>query len=353
MEFSANQIAEFLKGRVEGDGEVKVSDVAKIEDGKSGTLAFLANPKYTPHIYNTNSSAVLVNNDFKPEKDVTATLIYVDNAYEAFATLLEMVAESMYEVKMGIEQPSHIHESCKYEEGLYVGAFAYIGKNVTLGKNVKIYPQVYVGDNVTIGDNTILYAGAKVYHDCILGKHVTIHSGAIIGSDGFGFAPTDTANYKKIPQIGNAILEDYVEVGGNTTVDRATMGSTILRKGVKLDNLIQIAHNVEVGESTVMAAQSGIAGSSKVGRNCMVGGQVAITGHITVADDVKLAGKSGVSGNIRKVGAIQMGAPSFDIRDFNKSYVYFRKLPLLNDKISALEKELAELKKTTLKNTLS
>jgi len=344
MEFSANQIAAFLEGKVEGDGEIKVSDVSKIEDGKPGTLTFLANPKYTHFIYSTESSVVIVNNDFKAEKEISATLVYVKNAYEAFATLLELVAESIFEAKNGIEQPTFIHDTCKYGEGVYIGAFAYIGKNVQLGKNVKIYPQVYVGDNVIIGDNTILYAGAKVYHNCILGKFVTIHSGAVIGSDGFGFAPTDTANYKKIPQIGNAILEDFVEVGANTTIDRATMGSTILRKGVKLDNLIQIAHNVEVGESTVMAAQSGIAGSTKVGKNCMVGGQVAITGHITVADDVKLAGKSGVSGNIKTPGDIQMGAPSFNIRDFNKSYVYFRKLPLIDDRVRLLEKELAALK---------
>jgi len=344
MEFSANQIAAFLGGKVEGDGEVKVSDVSKIEDGKAGTLTFLANPKYTHFIYTTESSVVIVNNDFKAEKAITATLVYVKNAYEAFATLLELVAESMFEAKNGIEQPSYVHESCKYGEGIYIGAFAYIGKNVKLGKNVKIYPQVYIGDNVTIGDNTILYAGVKVYHNCTLGKFVTIHSGAVVGSDGFGFAPTDTANYKKIPQIGNAILEDFVEVGANTTIDRATMGSTILRKGVKLDNLIQIAHNVEVGESTVMAAQSGIAGSTKVGKNCMVGGQVAITGHITVPDDVKIAGKSGVSGNIKTVGDIQMGAPSFNIREFNKSYVYFRKLPAIDDRVRLLEKEIAALK---------
>jgi UDP-3-O-[3-hydroxymyristoyl] glucosamine N-acyltransferase len=344
MEFSANQIAGFLEGRVEGNGEIKVNNVSKIEDGKPGTLAFLGNPKYTHYIYTTQSSVVLVNNDFKPEKAITATLIYVKNAYEAFATLLELVSESMYEIKKGIEQPCFIHDSSKYGEGIYVGAFAYVGKNVRIGTNVKIYPQVYIGDNVVIGDNTILYAGAKVYHDCKLGNNVTIHSGAVVGSDGFGFAPTDMANYKKIPQIGNAILEDFVEVGANTTIDRATMGSTILRKGVKLDNLIQIAHNVEVGESTVMAAQSGIAGSTKVGKNCMVGGQVAITGHITVADDVKLAGQAGVSGNIKTAGDIQMGSPSFNIRDFNKSYIYFRKLPSIDDRIRLLEKELAELK---------
>jgi UDP-3-O-[3-hydroxymyristoyl] glucosamine N-acyltransferase len=330
---------------VEGDGEVKVSNVAKIEEGKAGTLAFLANPKYTHHIYTTESSAVLVNNNFKAEKEVVATLIYVADAYQAFASLLELVAESMFEPKMGIEQPSFINESSTYGENIYVGAFAYIGKDVKMGNNVKIYPQVYIGDNVSIGDDTVIYAGAKVYHSCVLGKNVTIHSGAVIGADGFGFAPTDTSNYKKIPQIGNVVLEDFVEIGSNTTVDRATMGSTVLRKGVKLDNLIQIGHNVEVGENTVMAAQSGIAGSTKIGKNCMFGGQAAITGHIQIADEVKLAAKSGVGKSIKEVGDIQMGAPSFNIKDFHKSYVYFRKLPQVDDRVRKLEKELEELKK--------
>lgn len=343
MEFTANKIAEFLKGRVEGDSEVTVDDIAKIEDANPGSLAFLANPKYTSHIYTTKASVVLVNNDFKAEKEISSTLIYVADAYQAFASLLEMVADAMFEVKTGIEQPSFIHESCEYGDGLYVGAFAYIGEDVTIGENVKIYPQAYIGDNVTIDDNTTIYAGAKVYHACELGNNVTIHSGAVIGADGFGFAPTDTDNYKKIPQIGNVILEDYVEIGSNTTVDRATMGSTIIKKGVKLDNLIQIGHNVEVGDNTVIAAQSGIAGSSKVGKNCMIAGQVAISGHLNIADEVKLGGQTGVGKNIKK-GDIQMGSPAFDIRDYQKSSVYFRKLPQINDRVSQLEKELKELK---------
>lgn len=343
MEFTANQIAEFLNGKVEGDGEIKVSDIAKIEDGKPGTIAFLANPKYTSYIYSTLSSVILVNKDFKAEKKISSTLIYVTDAYQAFASLLELVAEAMFEVKTGIEQPSFIHDSCKYGEGIYVGAFAYIGEDVTIGKNVKIYPQVYIGDNVTIDDNTTIFAGAKIYHTCVLGKNVTIHSGAVIGADGFGYAPTDTANYKKIPQIGNVILEDFVEVGSNTTVDRATMGSTIVRKGAKLDNLIQIGHNVEIGESTVMAAQTGIAGSTKIGNNCMFGGQVGIGGHIKIDNEVKLGAQTGVGKNIRK-GEIQMGSPAFDIRDYQKSSVYFRKLPQINDRITELEKALKELK---------
>lgn len=345
MEFTANQIAEFLKGRVEGDGEIKVSDIAKIEEGKPGTITFLANPKYTSYIYNTQSSVILVNNDFKAEKKISSTLVYVADAYQAFASLLELVAEAMFEEKTGIEQPSFIHESCKYGENIYVGAFAYIGEDVTIGKNVKIYPQVYIGDNVTIDDNTTIYAGAKVYHNCVLGKNITIHSGTVIGADGFGFAPTDTNNYKKIPQIGNVILEDFVEIGSNTTVDRATMGSTIIRKGVKLDNLIQIAHNVEIGENTVIAAQTGIAGSTQIGKNCMFGGQVAINGHIKITDEVKLTARAGVANNLRKVGEIQMGAPSFNITDYQKSYVYFRRLPQINNRVTQLEKELDELKK--------
>lgn len=345
MEFSANQIAGFLKGRVEGDGEVKVSNVAKIEEGKPGTLAFLANPKYTSHIYNTKASIVLVNETFKAEKVIAATLIYVKDAYQAFASLLELVAEAMFEPKVGIEQPSYIHESAQLGNQVYVGAFAYIGKNVKIGNNVKIYPQVYIGDNVILDDDVTIFSGAKIYHDCKIGKYVNIHSGAVIGADGFGFAPTDTANYKKIPQIGNVIVEDYVEVGSNTTIDRATMGSTIIRKGAKLDNLIQIGHNVEIGESTVMAAQSGVAGSTKIGKNNMMGGQVGIAGHLQIADDVKYAAKAGVSGNIKESGKIVMGAPAFDISDFRKSFVYYRKLPQIDDRIRKLEKELADLKK--------
>jgi UDP-3-O-[3-hydroxymyristoyl] glucosamine N-acyltransferase len=350
MEFTAAKIAEFLNGKIIGDENVTVNDIAKIEEGKKGSLSFLANEKYKPYIYSTLSSVVLVNNDFEADKEISSTLIYVDDAYQAFASLLELVAEAMFETKTGIEQPVSISTSCKYGKDVYIGAFSYIGENVEIGDNVKIYPQVYIGDNVVINDNVTIYAGAKVYHSCILGKNVTIHSGAVIGADGFGFAPTDTSNYKKIPQIGNVILEDYVEVGSNTTVDRATMGSTIIRKGVKLDNLIQIGHNVEIGENTVMAAQTGVAGSTKIGKNCMFGGQVGVAGHMEVADDVKLAAQTGVGGSIKTKGDIQMGTPAFNMRNFQKSYIYFRKLPQFTDKISKLEKELKELKDELNKN---
>jgi len=345
MEFTANQIAAFLQGKVEGDGEVKVSNVSKIEEGTPGTLSFLANAKYTSYLYSTGASIVLVNHGFVPEKKVNSTLIFVDDAYQAFASLLELVASTLFEQKSGIEQPSFIDPTAIVGENVYVGAFAYIGKNAKLGKNVKVYPQVYIGDNVTIGDEVTLYAGSRIYQGCQLGSFVTIHSGAVIGADGFGFAPTDTANYKKIPQIGNVILEDYVEIGSNTTVDRATMGSTIIRKGVKLDNLIQIGHNVEIGENTVMAAQSGIAGSTKVGKNCMMGGQVGLAGHITIADEVKFAAKSGVSGNIKEKGKIMMGAPAFDVVEYRKAYIHFRNLGKFDQKLRELKKELSELKK--------
>lgn len=345
MEFSANQIAGFLKGRVEGDGEVKVSNVSKIEEGTKGTLSFLANPKYTHYIYQTQASVVLVNQSFKAEKAVNTTLIYVEDAYQAFASLLELVAETMFEEKTGIEQPSHIHETASYGNNVYVGAFAYVGKNVKIGNNVKIYPQVYIGDNVTIGNDTILFAGAKIYHDCLLGSHVTLHAGTVIGADGFGFAPTDTANYKKIPQIGNVILEDYVEIGANSTIDRATMGSTIIRKGVKLDNMVHIAHNVEVGENTVMAAQCGVAGSAKIGADCMFGGQVGLAPHITIAKGTKLGAKSGVNSNIKKEGATMIGVPVQDYSEWAKSYVHFRNFPKLVTRINTLEKELEELKR--------
>lgn len=344
MEFTANQIAEFLQGKVEGNGEVKVNNVAKIEEGTEGTLAFLANPKYTPHIYETSASIVLVNETFKPEKDIKSTLIYVADAYQSFASLLELVAEAMFEKKTGIEEPSFLHESVKRENDLYLGAFAYVGKNVKLGKNVKIYPQVYIGDNVTIGDNSTIYSGAKIYHDCQLGKFVTIHAGSVIGADGFGFAPTNTTNYKKIPQIGNVIIEDYVEIGANTCIDRATMGSTIIRKGVKLDNLIQVGHNVEIDENTVMAAQAGIAGSTKIGKNCMFGGQVGISGHISIADGTKAAAMAGIGSSIRKENQTVMGAPAYDLNDFKKNYMAQRRLPTILQKVNEMEKELAELK---------
>ena len=345
LEFSANQIAQFLNGKVVGNGDVKLKTVAKIEEGHAGALSFLANPKYTPYIYTTESSAVLVNHSFQPDKPISATLIYVEDAYQAFAALLDMVAEAMTVKKTGIEQPSFVDETAKYGEDVYIGAFAYIGKNVRLGKNVKIYPQSYIGDNVVIGDNSTINPGVTIYFNCQLGQSVTIHSGSIIGADGFGFAPSAANNYKKIPQIGNVILEDYVEIGANCTIDRATMGSTYIRKGVKLDNMVHIAHNVEIGENTVIAAQCAVAGSSKVGRDCMFGGQVGVAPHITLASGLKLAAQSGVNSSVTQENATMAGAPVQLYTDWLKSNVHFRNMSKLVKQLNTLEKEVEQLKK--------
>lgn len=344
MEFSAQNIAELLKGTVEGDSNVMVNNVSKIEEGKPGTLSFLANPKYTNYIYDTEASIVIVNNDFKAEKAIKATLIRVENAYKSFATLLEFYNSQRHH-KSGIDENTYIDETATYGDHLYLGAFSYIGKHVKIGNNVKIHPQCFIGDNVTIKDNVTLYPGVKIYHDCIIGNHCTIHGGAVIGSDGFGFAPSSANDYQKVPQVGNVILEDHVELGSNMTVDRATMGSTIIRKGVKLDNLNHVAHNVEIGENTVMAAQSGIAGSTKVGKNCMFGGQVGIAPHLTIADGVKAAAQSGIAGNVKKEDSVIMGAPAFDIVPYRKAYIVFSKLPDMRKQIFEMEKQIAELKK--------
>ncbi len=343
MKFTAQTIASFLKGEVIGNPNVEVWDVSKIEEGKPGTLTFLANPKYTRYIYETNASIVLVNKDFVPEKEIKATLIKVDDAYQSLARLLELVQQSKPQ-KSGIEKNSYISESAKVGNDVYIGAFAYISENVTIGNGVKIYPQVYIGDNVVIGDNTILYPGVKIYADCRVGKECVIHAGAVIGADGFGFAPNSENNYKKVPQIGNVIIEDYVEIGANTCIDRATMGSTIVRKGVKLDNLIQIAHNVEVGENTVMAAQVGIAGSTKIGRDCMFGGQVGVAGHLTVANGVKLGAQCGVNSSINEENATLIGSPAMDYKDFMKCFVLFRNFTKIHQQIGTLEKEMKEVK---------
>jgi len=338
MEFTANQIAQYLKGDILGDENVKVHTVSKIEEAGPGSLTFLANPAYTPYIYTTKASIVLVNRDFRPEKPIESTLIKVDNAYNALASLLNLYQQSQPQ-KMGVSDKAYISDGVSKGNNIYVGEFAVIGNNVTLGDNVKIYPQCYIGDNVTIGDNSILYAGVKVYENCRIGKDCTIHSGSVIGADGFGFAPQSDNNYMKIAQIGNVILEDHVEIGANTTIDRATMGSTIIKKGVKLDNLIQVAHNVVVGENTVMAAQSGIAGSSKVGKNCMIGGQVGISGHITVGDGVKIAAQSGVSSRVGE-NKIIMGSPAFDHDKYVRTYIHFRNLEKLVKRVDELEKQL-------------
>lgn len=342
MEFTAQQIAEFIEGEIVGDGKVKLNKVSKIEEGEEGALSFLANPKYTKHIYTSKASAVIVNQDFCPEKEVQPVLIKVKDAYTAFASLLEMVHQFNYDEE-GIDETAKIDDSCKLGEELYIGHNVYIGKNCVIGNNVRIYPGCFIGKNVSIGNDTTLWPGVKIYNDCKIGENCIFHGGVIIGSDGFGFAP-DSENYKKIPQIGNVIIEDRVEIGSNTTIDRATMGSTYIRKGVKLDNLIQVAHNVDIGENTVIAAQTGISGSTKIGKNCMIGGQVGIVGHIEIADEVKIAAQSGVGKSIKKKGAIVQGSPSYDIKDYQKSYVLYKKLPDLYKKISTLEQELKEVK---------
>ncbi len=346
MEFTARQIGDLLKGKVEGNESASVSRLSKIEEGENGSLSFLSNPKYIPYIYTTNASIVIVNNDFIAEQPVKATLIRVENAYQSFVQLLE-IYNNIQRDKKGIEQPSFISPSATLGENCYVGAFAYIGNNVKIGKNVKIYPQVYIGDNVTVGDNTSFFAGVKVYSDCVIGSDCTFHTGTVIGADGFGFMPNSSNEYKKVSQIGNVIVEDHVEIGANTTIDRATLGSTFIRKGVKLDNLIQIAHNVDIGENTVIAAQTGIAGSTKIGKDCMIGGQVGIVGHITIADKVKIAAQSGVGTSIANQGEIVQGSPSFQISDYKRSYVVFRKLPALEKRIQELEQTIAELRQIT------
>ncbi|MGQ0829307.1 MAG: UDP-3-O-(3-hydroxymyristoyl)glucosamine N-acyltransferase [Bacteroidota bacterium] len=341
MEFTAQQIAALLNGNVVGDGNVKISSLSKIEEGKPGSISFLSNPQYTPYIYETDASVVILNHTVNLEKSVkpTCTLIRVEDAYGSFARLLEMYYD-LTQNKKGIEQPSFISASSKYGKDCYIGAFAYIGENVKIGNNVKIYPHCFIGDNVTIGDNSCLFSGVKVYYDCVIGNHCTIHASSVVGSDGFGFAPNSENSYKKIPQIGNVIIEDHVEIGSNTSIDRATMGSTIIRKGAKLDNLVQIAHNVEIGENTVLAGGSFVAGSSKLGKNVMMGGQAGVVGHVKVANGVKIAGQSGVASTIEKEGLIVQGSPAFAVGDYQRSYVLFRSLQKLDARIREIERSL-------------
>ena len=338
MKFTARQIADVIQGRIEGDPEVTVSRLSKIEEGEPGTISFLANPKYTHYIYSTGASVVIVNDSFRPEHPLDCTLIRVEDAYSAFARLLE-VYNQIKSDKRGISPHASIAASTTIGEGAYVGEFSCIGENVKIGANVRIHPQVFIGDNAVIGDNTTLHPGVRVYSDIIIGNNCTVHSGVVIGSDGFGFAPQSDNNYKKIAQIGNVIIEDDVEIGANTTIDRATLGSTIIRRGVKLDNLIQIAHNVEIGENTVIAAQTGISGSTKIGRNCMIAGQVGITGHLVIGNEVKIGAQSGISTNL-KDGTTVLGSPAFDIVKYRKSYVLFRNLPGIADRLNELERKI-------------
>lgn len=344
MQFTAFQVAAIIGGEVTGNPEVKVDKVAKIEEAGEGALSFIANPKYEEYLYSTHASVIIINESFKPETEVKATLIKVKDAYSSFAKLLEKYNEIMSGAgKKGIEQPSFISASATVGKDVYVGALSYIGENVKLADNVKIYPGCYIGDNVTIGEGTMLFAGVKLYNATQIGSNVVLHSGAVIGGDGFGFAPQADGTYKKVPQIGNVVVEDNVEVGANTTIDRATMGSTVIKKGVKLDNLIQIAHNVEIGENTVIAAQAGISGSTKIGRNCVIGGQVGIVGHIQIADGTKINAQSGVSKSVSKPNTALTGSPAYDYKSSLKSQAIFRNLPELQQRLIELQETISVL----------
>jgi UDP-3-O-[3-hydroxymyristoyl] glucosamine N-acyltransferase len=342
MKFTAEQIAGILEGEIVGDPNIEVSRLSKIEEGTEGSLTFLSNPKYINYIYTTKASVTIVNDTFVPESPITTTLIKVADAYKAFSKLLEFYNQVKLN-KTGIETPSFLATTAKYGDNLYLGSFSYVGENVVLGDNVKIYPGSFIGDNVTIGNNVIVFAGAKIYSETIIGNNCTIHSGTIIGADGFGYAPNEDGTYNKIPQIGNVIIEDNVDVGANSTIDRATLGSTVIRAGVKLDNQIQIAHNVEIGRNTVIAAQSGIAGSTKIGENCMIGGQVGIVGHLTIGNNVRIQAQSGVGRNIKDNEVLQ-GSPTFGYSDYSKSYVHFKNLPKLVKEIEELKKQILNQK---------
>ncbi len=336
MKFTATQIAGILNGEVEGDADVEVSKLAKIEEGSEGSLTFLANPKYTHFIYTTEASVTIVDKDFVAENEISTTLIRVEDAYKAFSQLLEYYNQVKMN-KSGIEQPVFISESSQMGDNLYLGAFSYIGEKVHIGNNVKIYPNVYIGDNVKIGNDVVVFAGAKIYSETVIGNNCVIHSGVIVGADGFGFTPNEQGEYSKVPQTGNVIIEDNVDVGAGTTIDRATLGSTVIRRGVKLDNQIQIAHNVEIGENTVIAAQTGIAGSTKIGKNCMIGGQVGIVGHLVIGNNVRIQAQSGIGRNVKDDEVLQ-GSPALKYGDYNKSYVHFKNLPKIIERFNTFEK---------------
>jgi UDP-3-O-[3-hydroxymyristoyl] glucosamine N-acyltransferase len=343
MQFTAQQIALLVSGTIEGNPDTAVTSFAKIEEAAAGQLSFLANPKYNDYLYTTKASLIIVNESLQLEKSITATLVRVKDAYTAFATLLTTYQNLKAQQRKGIETPSHIANSATMGADVFVGAFAYIGEKVTIGNNTKIFPGAYIAENVSIGNNTTIHAGVKIYEDCVIGNDVIIHAGTVIGSDGFGFAPQPDGSYQKVPQIGNVIIEDQVEIGANTTIDRATMGSTIIKKGVKLDNLIQIAHNVEIGSQTVIAAQTGISGSTKLGKKIMIGGQAGIAGHLTIANGVKIAGGAGVTKNLDGEGKSYAGFPAEDAKQSLKAQVYTRQLPELEKRVKELEKLLADM----------
>lgn len=343
MEFTAKQIASLINGTLEGDPTIKVTSLGKLEDAGQGQLSFLANPKYEEYLYSTKASVIIINNSLKIEKQLDATLIRVPDAYSSFAVLLTEYDKIKRAKLTGIEQPAYIDATAKLGEQVYVGAFAYIGKNVTIGNHVKIFPQVFLGENVVIDEGTVIFPGVKIHHDCVIGKNVAIHAGSVIGGDGFGFAPQADGSFKKIPQIGNVVVEDNVEIGANATIDRSTIGSTLIRKGAKLDNLIQIAHNVEVGCNTVIAAQSGISGSTKIGKNVMIGGQAGIVGHVHIADGSKINAQSGVSKSIKVPNTAVTGSPAFEYTQALRSQILSRNLPALEKRIQELEKVIKNL----------
>lgn len=339
MEFSLAQIAQLIGGKVEGDSTLKVCRLDKIQEGLPGGISFLSNEKYESFIYDTKATAVIVSENFEPQKPLSTNLIRVKNAYEGFTLLLEAYAKMLQSSKSGKEEPSFFDESSTMGENYYRGAFSYVGKNCTIGNAVKIYPNAFIGNNVKIGNNTIIHVGVKIYDNTQIGNNCEIHPGAVIGGDGFGFAPLKDGSYKKIPQLGNVVIEDNVSIGTNTTVDCATMGSTLIKKGAKIDNLVQIAHNVIIGENTVIAAQTGISGSTEIGKNCVIAGKAGIVGHIKIADNTTVGANTGVSKNITKSGQTLFGYVGYDIKDFLKSYSLFKKLPELNDRIKELEKK--------------
>ena len=343
MELTALMVAQLLKGTVEGNPETKLNTISKIEEGHEGALSFLANPKYEPYIYTTGSSAVLVRIDFKPTRDVKTTLIRVADPYQSIAVLLTMYEQTKPK-KKGIHQSAIIEPGAIIGDDVYIGAGVYIAENASVGDGTSLYPHVYIGDGARIGKNCILYPGVKIYQQCVVGDECIIHAGAVIGADGFGFAPVSDGNYMKIPQVGNVVLEDKVEIGANTCIDRATMGSTFIRCGVKLDNLVQIGHNADIDENTVIAALSGVAGSSRVGKNCMIGGQVGIVGHISVANGCKVGAQAGIIGNIKQENSTLVGFPAIDNKQFMRSFAYFTRLPDLNKKVDELIKTVDSLK---------
>ncbi|MBC7890347.1 MAG: UDP-3-O-(3-hydroxymyristoyl)glucosamine N-acyltransferase [Ferruginibacter sp.] len=344
MQFSAAQIALMIDGRVEGNGHAMVASFGKIEDAVSGQLTFLANPKYEEHLYSTRASIIIINEAQELKYPVPATLIRVSDAYTAFATLLDKYQQIQTQQLSGIQQPAYIHATSKIGESVFIGAFSYIGENAVIADGAKIFPYAYIGDNAIVGENSIIHPGVKIYHDCVVGKNVVIHAGTIIGGDGFGFAPQADGTFKKVPQIGNVIIEDDVEIGSNTTIDRGTMGSTLIKSGAKLDNLLQIAHNVEIGNNSIIAAQAGISGSTKVGNNVMIGGQVGIVGHLTIADGSKINAQSGVSKSIKIPNTAVTGSPAFDYTAALRSQALARKLPDLEKRIKELEEIIKEMK---------